>query len=101
MLSGVGMLTVTVERAEGLSKEWMDTAISALERSLWWCADDNYNEKGNDNDKADDNYNDKGDDNGKDDGNGNYKGNGNENYNKYFRCGRDPYAVVEVWNYTF
>jgi len=39
------MLTVTVERAEGLSKEWMDTAISALER-----------------------------------------------------CGRDPYAVVEVGN---
>ena len=34
LLSGVGMLTVTVERAEGLSKEWMDTAISALERSL-------------------------------------------------------------------
>jgi len=45
LLSGVGLLRVTLERAEGLSKEWMDTAISSLER-----------------------------------------------------CGRDPYAVIEVGN---
>ena len=32
LLSGVGLLRVTLERAEGLSKEWMDTAISSLER---------------------------------------------------------------------
>ena len=31
LLSGVGRLTVTVDRAEGLSKEWMDSAMS-LER---------------------------------------------------------------------
>ena len=34
LLSGVGKLTVTVDRAEGLSKEWMDSAMS-LERSFF------------------------------------------------------------------
>ena len=32
LLSSVGRLTVTVERAEGLSKEWMDAAMSSLDR---------------------------------------------------------------------
>ena len=35
--------------------------------------------------------------NDKDDDNENYKGKGNENDNTYFRCGRDPYAVIEVY----
>ena len=47
------------------------------------------------NDKDDDNDNYKGNENYKD--NENYKGKGNENDNTYFRCGRDPYAVIEVY----